>query len=117
MKMNDKHKSASPYAMQVKNWQKTTSIEEKLDLISRLEKDEWIFDTSHDVRCTDIHVHTIRDNADRITESAKSGTKVLFCTAKLPQSYQNQQYQNYRSPIRINSTKNYGYESLTFLLY
>jgi len=105
MKMNDKHKSASPYAMQVKNWQKTTSIEEKLDLISRLEKDEWIFDTSHDVRCTDIHVHTIRDNADRITESAKSGTKCFFAQ------------QNYHSPIRINSTKNYGYESLTFLLY
>jgi hypothetical protein len=28
-----------------------------------------------------ISVHTFRDNADRITEGAKSGTKALLCVA------------------------------------
>jgi len=93
MKMSEKHKSASPCAMQVKNWWKTISIEKKLDLISRLEKGEWIFDICHNVRCADISIHTSRGNADRITESAKSGTDVLVCAARLPQSYWNQQYQ------------------------
>jgi hypothetical protein len=36
--MSEKRKSASPSAIQVKNCQKTISIEEKLDIISRLEK-------------------------------------------------------------------------------
>jgi hypothetical protein len=93
MKMSDKHKSASPCAMQVKNWWKTISIEEKLDLISRLEKGEWIFDICHNVRCADISIHTSCGNADRITESTKSGTDVLVCAARVPQSCWNQQYQ------------------------
>jgi hypothetical protein len=38
-------------------------------------------------------VHTIRDNADRIKESAKSGTKVFVCVARLPQFYPNESYQ------------------------
>jgi len=47
---------------------------------------------------------TNHDNTDIITESAKSRTKVFV-------------YQDYYSPIRINGTKNYGRESLPFLLY
>jgi hypothetical protein len=46
----------------------------------------------------------ICDNADRIAESAKSGTKVFV-------------QQDYHSPIRNNGSKNYGCESLAFLLY
>jgi len=37
-KMSKKHKSASPSAVQVKNRWKTISFEEKLDVISQLEK-------------------------------------------------------------------------------
>jgi len=36
--MSEEHKYASPSAVQVKNWQKTISTEEKLDVISQLEK-------------------------------------------------------------------------------
>ena len=34
-----------------------------------------------------ISLRVFRDNADRIKESAKSGTKVFVCVARLPQSY------------------------------
>ena len=51
----------------MKNWRKTVGIEEKLDLISRFEKSEWI-----EMRASLVvaYVRTIRDNADRIKESA-----------------------------------------------
>ena len=49
---------------------------EKLDIISQLEKGEQILDICHNVRFTYSSVHTVRDNADRIKESAKSGIKV-----------------------------------------
>ena len=54
-----------------------------------------------------IVVHTIRDNADRIKESAKLGTKVFVCEARLPQSYPNELFveQDYHSPIQMNRTK------------
>jgi hypothetical protein len=61
----------------VKNWQKTVTSEEKLYVISHLEKGEWILDICHNVRFAYTSVHTIRDNADRITESAKSGPIVF----------------------------------------
>ena len=41
-KMSKKHKSASPSASQVKNRWKTVCFEEKLDVISQLEKGERI---------------------------------------------------------------------------
>jgi hypothetical protein len=34
----------------------------------------------------------MHDNADRIKESAKSGTKVFGGVARLPQSYRNEPY-------------------------
>jgi hypothetical protein len=61
----------------MKNQWKTISIEEEVDIISQPEKGEWIFDICHNVSLTHDSVHTIRDNADRIKESAKSGTKVF----------------------------------------
>jgi hypothetical protein len=76
-KMGEKHKSATPSAMHVKNQWKTISTEENLDIISQLEKDEWIVDICHNVRFPYITVHAIRDNADRITESAKSRIQVF----------------------------------------
>jgi hypothetical protein len=74
--MSEKHKSASPSAVQVKNWWKTINIKEKSDIISWLEKGEQICYICHNVWYALISVPTIRDNADRI-ESAKSGTKVF----------------------------------------
>jgi len=61
----------------VKNWQKTINIEKRLVVVSRLEKRERIVDICHNVRSTHSRVHTIRDNVDRITETAKAGTKVF----------------------------------------
>ena len=83
--------------MQVKNVQKTISIEEKLDVISQLGKGGQVVDICCNVRFTYIRIPTNHNSADKITESAKLGTK-------LPQSYQNGPYHNY------------GCESLTFLL-
>ena len=61
----------------MKNWQQTIGIEEKLDVISRLEEGDQIIDILSNVRFTYSSIRTIRDNADRITESAKSGPKVF----------------------------------------
>jgi hypothetical protein len=53
------------------------SIEEKLDTLSQIKKGERIIDICHDVRHAHNSVHTIHDNADRITEIAKLGTTVF----------------------------------------
>ena len=90
--ISEKHKSASPSAVQVKNWWKTINIEEKLDIISWLEKSEQICYICHNVWYARISVHTIHDNADRVIESAKSGTKVFI-------------KQDCHSPIRNGGTK------------
>jgi hypothetical protein len=103
--MSEKHKSASPSAVQVKNRRKTIHIEENLLVISRREKGEGIVRICRNARLTDSSIHTIRDNADRMKESAKLGTKVFVCVVRLPQSYLNEPYQNY------------GCESLIFLLH
>jgi hypothetical protein len=60
--------------IQVKNEWKT---DEKWDVISWIEKCARIIGMWHNVMFAYSSVCTIRDNADRITESAKSGTKVL----------------------------------------
>jgi len=74
---SEKHKSTSPVAIQVKNRQKTISNEEKSDITSWLEKGERIVDTCCNVRFHHSSIRTIRDNANRITDSAKSGPKVF----------------------------------------
>ena len=68
----------------------TISIEEALYVVSRLQKGERI-DIRRNVRFAHSGVSTIRDNADRFAESAKSD--LSFCVASLPQSYQNESYQ------------------------
>ena len=76
-KMSEKHKSTLCSAIQVQNQPKTVSTEEKLDVISHLEKVNESVDICRNVRFAHISVHTIHDNVDRIRESAKSGTKVF----------------------------------------
>jgi len=73
--MNEKCKSISHCAIQVKNRRKTISIEEKLDVISWLEKGEQIVDIYYNVRIAYSSMHIVCDNADRIKESTKSGIK------------------------------------------
>ena len=60
----------------MKNQQKAISIEDKLDVISRLENVERIVSIYYNVRLAR-SIHTICDNADRINKSAKSGTKAF----------------------------------------
>jgi len=60
----------------VKNRRKTFGIEEKLDVISWLEKCERGVDIWRHVRLVHIGVRTIRDNADRIKESIQTATEV-----------------------------------------
>ena len=76
-KMSEIHTSASPSAIQMKNWWKKFSTEEKLDIISHPEKAEWIADTGCNVRFAHCSICTIYDSTERITGSAKSGTKVF----------------------------------------
>jgi hypothetical protein len=91
--MSDKRKSTSPSAIFVKNRQKTIGIEDKLHVISRHEKGERIVHICRNVRLVHSSVRTICDTADSIKESAKSGTKVFVCVARLSQSYLNEPYQ------------------------
>jgi hypothetical protein len=76
MKMS-KSKSASPSATQVKNRQKTISTDNKLEVLSQLEKGEQIVNICHNVRFNHSNIHIIRDDPDIITEKSKSGTKVF----------------------------------------
>ena len=71
---------------------KEISTEEKLDILSQTEKGKRTVDICHNVRLTHSSVCTIRDNADRIKENAKSGTKKFVCEARPPQSYCNEPY-------------------------
>jgi hypothetical protein len=75
--MSEKHKSASLRAIQVKNRQKTIGVEKKLSIKMRHEKGEQIIEICHNVTPADGIVHKIADIADRIKESAQSGTKVF----------------------------------------
>jgi len=66
-----------PPATQVKNRRKTVSTEEKLDVISRIERCDLTVDICLNVRFARIYVHTTRYNADTITESSQSGNNVF----------------------------------------
>jgi hypothetical protein len=96
--MTEKNKCTPPSTMQVKNQRKT--IRRKLDACSH-EKGEQIADICHNFGFVHISMHITRGNADRITQSAKSVTKVFM-------------WQYYHSPIGANHAKKYGREYLTF---
>jgi hypothetical protein len=91
--MRKQRKSASPSAIQVKNRRKTVSIGDKFHVINRPEKDERIVDKCRDVRPDHSSVHTNRNSADMIIESAKSGTKVFDCIARQPHFCRSEPYQ------------------------
>jgi len=55
----------------------TICIAQKLDITCQLEKGEQIVDIWHNVRFIHSSIHTVRENSDRITESAKSTTVVF----------------------------------------
>jgi len=74
--MYDKPKSTSPCEIRLKSLRKAVSFEGDLDVISRLKKGERIVDVCRNVRLGHSSLSTILDNADRITESAKSVTEV-----------------------------------------
>jgi len=75
--MSVKRKTTSSCTVQVKNGQRTISTEDKLDVISRLGKGDRIVHICCVVRFTHSSARTVRDNADRIKQSAKSGTEVF----------------------------------------
>jgi hypothetical protein len=55
----------------------TICIAEKLDITCQLEKGEQIVDICNNARFIHSSIHTVRENSDRITESAKSTTVVF----------------------------------------
>jgi len=50
LELTEKHKSTLPSTVQMKHWGKTIHDEEKLEVISLLEKGEQIIDICHNVR-------------------------------------------------------------------
>jgi len=75
-KMSEKCKSTSPRAIQMNNWQKTSSTNKKLDVKSQLENGSELL-TYHIVIFTHISIHIIHDNTHSITEGAKYGHYVF----------------------------------------
>jgi len=74
---SEKRKSTSPNVIQVRNWQKTISTEEKLDIICQLENGKQTVDLCYYVTVIHSSVRSVQDNADRIKGTANSGTKLL----------------------------------------
>jgi hypothetical protein len=78
----------------VQSLQNNIDVEEKLYVISQLEKGEQFVEIWHKVWCTDIIIHRICDSADGIKESAECLDKVKWqqsetlrvCVARLPQT-------------------------------
>jgi hypothetical protein len=62
-------------------------------MLTKHEKGAQSVDICRNVRLADSIVHTICDKAGRIKGSAKTGTKVFACVARLPQSYLNELHQ------------------------
>jgi len=88
--MSEEHNSTSPGAIQVKNWWKTTSVEEKLNVIDQLEKGEQVVDLCH--RLPHTCVHAVCDNVATV-KGAKPWNEVFVRVARLSQSCQNKPYE------------------------
>jgi len=73
--MSENPNSISPSETKIKRQRKTICIEEKLEVINRLEKGERIANICRALGLAKSTVRTIRNNADRIKESAKSGIR------------------------------------------
>jgi len=95
--MSEKHKSTSPSAIRVKIQWQPIGTEEKLDILSRLEKGEWNVDKCCYVTLAHSSIHIIR-NADRIKESTTCLDNIKWqqsetgsvCVPVLPQFYRNE---------------------------
>jgi hypothetical protein len=74
--MSEQRKCISPNATHRKRQRKTIYLGEKLEVINRLENGERIVNVCRALGLAKSTVRTIRNNAHRIKESAKSGTKV-----------------------------------------
>ena len=74
--MSEKLKSTSPSAIQLRNWCQTIDIEERLDVISGLEKGEQIVDICLNVTLTQSSVSTVFLIVLIKLKCAKSGTEV-----------------------------------------
>jgi hypothetical protein len=66
--MSGKHKSTSSNAIPVKNWRRTISIKDKLDVTSRLEKGGHVANICHNIRLVHSSVSMIYDNAEKINK-------------------------------------------------
>jgi hypothetical protein len=99
--MSEEHKSTSPSATQVKNRQKTISIEEKLSVINQHENVNELL--MYIVPLHSLIVAYIQF-VIMLIELKTSGKNVFV-------------QQAYHSLIRMNHAKSYRCESLTFLLY
>jgi hypothetical protein len=69
MSLSCSHMCESRSTLQLKNWLKTISIEEKLDLISKFEKGEQIVDICHNVQLAHRSICTIHDSADTVLKN------------------------------------------------
>jgi len=56
-------------------------LAEKLDVIDQLKKGDRSINICCNIRFARINLRVFRDNGDRITEGAKSGTIALVCVA------------------------------------
>jgi hypothetical protein len=72
-----KHKTTPSCTGPVKNRRKAINIEDKLDIKSRLGKGDKIVDICRVVRFAHSSSRIIPDNADRIKQTANSGTEVF----------------------------------------
>jgi hypothetical protein len=90
--MSKKCKSLSHIAIQVKSQQKTISIEDKLDVISLLHKDEQIVDICHNVN---LLIIVYIQFMIILVELKRVLRQELKCVARLPLSYQNEPYKKH----------------------
>jgi len=75
--VSENHKFTSSSDIQVKNLWMTTYIADKLDIIWQLEKGAQLLTYGIMLDSLTVAYKKWHDNTDRITESAKSGTKVF----------------------------------------
>ena len=101
--MNEKRKSTSPSAIQLKNWRMTISTKEILDIISRLEKDKLL---TYDIMLDSLTIACIQ-YVIIVIELQKVLSQELKCLCS----------KSDHCPIGTKRTKHYGCESLTILLH
>jgi len=87
--MSEKHKPALPSVIQVKNRRKTTKIEDKLDVTSRLVKGKRNIDTYKMLDSLIVEYVVIMV----LLLQKVLSQELKCCVTRLPQSYRNKPYQ------------------------